>query len=93
MSGFGRTIIYIEIGTEDIRLKKNPVLPPVKMTAEEIERIELFPLNVIFFLKNNKRILLRFGNSYQETNEMVKDEIIGFAESNKIPLEIIVEEI
>jgi hypothetical protein len=92
-AGLGRAARFIEIGPDYIRLKKNSILPPVEMLAGEIEKIELFPLNVIFFLKLKKRILLRFGTTYYETNEKVKDEILGFAESNKIILEIVHEEL
>lgn len=92
-SGLGRATTYIEIGTDNLRIKKNPILPHVEMSAGEIEKIEFFPLNIIFFLKTKKRILLRFGTTYYETNEKVKDEILGFAESNRIPLEIIHEEL
>ena len=63
------------------------------MSSGEIEKIELFPLNLIFFLKSKKRILLRFGTTYHEINEKIKDEILSFAESNKIPLEIIEEKL
>ena len=90
-SGLGRAKRYIDISRNFIRLKKNPVLPAIVMCAGEIENIELFPLNVIFFLKTKKRILLRFGTIYYETNEKVKDEILSFAESNNIPLEIVQE--
>ncbi len=92
-SGLGRATTFIEIGQDKIRLKRNTILPMVEMGAGEIEKIELFPLNVIFFLKTKKRILLRFGTTYYETTEKVKDEILGFAESNKILLEIIEEKI
>jgi len=92
-SGLGRAIRFIETGPDFIRFKKNPILSPVEMPAGEIERIELFPLNLIFFLKSKKRILLRFGTTYYETNEKVKDEILGFAEINEIPIEIMQEEL
>jgi len=92
-SGLGRTTLFIEIGADYIRLKKNPVLPSVKIRTGDIEKIELFPLNVIFFLKSRKRIMLRFGTTYYETNEKVKDEILGFAETNDIPLEIVEEKL
>lgn len=92
-AGLGRAARFIEIGADYIRLKKNPILPLVEMSAGETEKIELFPLNVVFFLKSQKRILLRFGTTYYEINEKVKDEILGFAESNKIPFEIIEEEL
>lgn len=92
-SGLGRATRFIEIDDGFIRLKKNPVLPAVTMTTQEIERIELFPLSVAFFMKSKKRILLRFGTTFYETNEKVKDEILSFAELNNIPLEIIEEKI
>ena len=71
-SGLGRATRFIEIGSDYIRLKKNPILSPVEMPAAAMERIELFPLNLIFFLKSKKRILLRFGTTYHETNEKGK---------------------
>ncbi|MDP3001579.1 MAG: hypothetical protein Q8N38_00395 [Bacteroidales bacterium] len=92
-SGLGRATRFIEITPDYIRLKKNPILPPLKMSSGEIEKIELFPLNLIFFLKSKKRILLRFGTTYHEINEKIKDEILSFAESNNIPLEIVEEKI
>jgi hypothetical protein len=92
-SGLGRTARYVEIGSDNIRIKKNPILPPVSMSGSEIERIELYPLNVIFFLKSKKRFLLRFGTTYHETCNMVKDEILNFAETNNISLEIVEEKL
>jgi hypothetical protein len=44
-------------------------------------------------MKSKKRILLRFGTTYYETNEEIKDEILSFAEANSIPLEIIEEKL
>jgi hypothetical protein len=92
-SGFDRAILFIEIGPGYIRLKKNPILPVIVIVSEEIEKIELFPMNVIFFLKTKKRIFLRFGTTYYETNEKVKDELITFSEYNKINVEIIEEKL
>lgn len=92
-SGLGHATRFIEIGHENIRLKKNALLPLVQMPAGEMERVEIFPLNVIFYLKSQKRILLRLGTTYHETNGKILDEIIGFAESNNIPFEVIEEEL
>ena len=47
-AGLGRTTIFIEISKNFIRLKKNPILPSVKISSGEIKKIELFPLNLIF---------------------------------------------
>jgi hypothetical protein len=90
-AGLGLATLFIEIGPDYIRLKKNIVLSPIRMSATEIERIELFPLNIIFFLKSKKRILLRFGTTFQETNDKVKGEILNFAESNNVTLKIMEE--
>jgi hypothetical protein len=92
-TGLGYANRFIKIGNNNIHLKKNPILPMVEMSAGEIEKIELFPLNLIFFMKSKKRILLRFGTTYYETNEEIKDEILSFAEANSIPLEIIEEKL
>ncbi|HUX55890.1 MAG TPA: hypothetical protein VMV77_02875 [Bacteroidales bacterium] len=92
-AGLGRATRFIEIGSDQIRLKKNSVLPSVEMYAGEIEKIELLTLNVVFYLTANKRILLRFGTTYHETNEKVVDEIISFTERNSIPLEVIEEKL
>jgi hypothetical protein len=92
-AGLGRATRFIEIDKDAIRLKKNSVIPPVLMSAGEIEKIEIFPLSVIFFLKSNKRILLRFGTTYYDQNEIILDEIIAFADSNSITFEVIEEKI
>ena len=92
-SGLGRAIRYIEIGSGLIKIKKNPFFPVTEIKAVEIEKIEIFPFNLIFYLISQKKIMLRFGASYQETNEKIKDEILIFGESNNIPVEFIEERI
>lgn len=92
-SGLGRAIMFVEIGSDSIRLKKNAVLPAIEMVTNDIERIEVFPLNVVFFLKTKKKIMLRFGTTFHDINEKILDGIVGFAESNNIPLEFIEEKI
>src|ERR1035437_8932676 len=49
LSGLGKTARYIEIGSDFIKLKKTAVLPPLLLRAGEIEKVELYPLNLIFF--------------------------------------------
>ena len=92
-SGMGRAIRFIEIRSDRIVLKKNIVLPSIQFSADEIDKIEVYPMNLIFFLKPKKKVLLRFGSTYYTTNELIKDEIIGFAESNKISIEIMEEKL
>jgi len=90
-SGLGRTAIFIRICDDRIVLKKYPILQPVEMISGDIERIELYPLKIIFFLGSRKSILLRFGTTYYETNEKIRDELIEFASSHNIRVEIIEE--
>jgi len=92
-SGLGKATRFIEIGKEIIRLKKNILLPPVNISSGEIQKIELYPFNLIFYLKSKKKILLRFGASYQEKNEDIKDDILVFADENSIETEIVEEKI
>lgn len=91
--GFGKAVKFIEFKDKKIVLKKNTFLPPVEMTPDVIYKIELFPMNAIFFMKSEKRIILRFGSMYQETNETIKDELIVFSDANNIPFEIRTEKI
>jgi hypothetical protein len=93
LAGFGRATRFIEIGNHFIILKKNSILPPVNVQAKEIENIELFPLSVRFFLKTKRTILLRLGTTFYEINEKIKDEILNFARTNQIPVEIIEEKL
>ncbi len=92
-SGAGQATRFIEISGESIALKKNVILPPVKLMTGDIEKIDFFPLSVIFHFRSKKRTLLRFGTLYYETNEKIVDELISFAELNNIPFEIIEEKI
>lgn len=92
-TGLGRATRFIEIDKDAIRLKKYAVIPPVLMRAGEIDFIEIYPLNVIFILKSKKRVLIRFGTTYYDQNEVILDEIIAFADSNNITFEVISEKI
>ena len=68
-AGLGRAIRFIEIGADKIRLKKTILLSAVEFPVENIQKIEIFPFKLIFFLKSKKRFLLRFSTTYIETNE------------------------
>jgi len=92
-SGAGRATRFIEIGLDYIRLKRNAVLPIRQMQKDEIKNIEFLPLNVVFFMETGKRVILRFGTIYHETNEKIIDELIRFANHNMIPFEVIEEKI
>lgn len=92
-AGLGQATRFIEISSDKIRLKKNIMLPAVEILPGEIQKIEVYPFNLIFYLKTKKRILLRFGTTYHETNEKIKDEILSFAELNSINTEIMEEKL
>ena len=92
-TGFGLATKYIELNTNSIRLKKNSILPVVNLPADQIEKIELFPFKVHFFIRPGKKNLLRFGISDPDKVELIKSEIVNFADSNRLTLEIMTEEI
>jgi hypothetical protein len=62
-AGFGFASKFIELDTNNIRLKKNSLLPVIDLPAGQIEKIGLFPLKVHFLIRPGKIILLRFGIS------------------------------
>ena len=92
-TGLGKAIRFIEISMEKISIKKTILLPPVLLLPENIEKIEIYPLNLIFFLHSKKKMFLRFGTTYQDLNEQIKDEIILFAEQNSINAEFVEEKL
>lgn len=92
-SGAGKATRYILTGNDSIKLKKNSILPPVQISASNVEKIEFNPLSVLFMMKENRKILLRFGTVHYETNEKIVDSLIAFAEYNNIPYEIKEDEI
>jgi hypothetical protein len=87
-AGVGRATRFIELGAGKIRLKKNIILPPSVIMAPDIQKMELFPLSLVFFLKSGKQILLRFGTTYQETNEEIVDALLLFSETYNVDLEV-----
>lgn len=90
-AGFGKATRFIEISSDKIRLKKTILLPPIELPVEMIQKIEIFPFNLIFFLKAEKKIILRFSTTFHETNEKVKDEILTFAKLNAVKIDFIEE--
>jgi hypothetical protein len=91
-AGLGRATRFIEISREMIRLKKNSILPERKIRADEIKKIEVFPLNLIIYFHAGNRTILRFGNTYSDITSLIKDEIAQFAQDNNIILDIKNEE-
>jgi hypothetical protein len=93
MAGFGKTSKYIETGAEKIVLKQNSFLPMIELKPADIQRIEIFPLSICFQFKNGKKIVHRFGLTNTEIIVPVKESITEFAKLNKIPVEIMREEL
>lgn len=92
VAGLGRSEKFIEISDSSIKIRRNTLLPSKEFKMEEIEKINILPLNIIFYLKSGKTLFLRFGTTYTDTIEPVKKSIKDFCTSNKISLEIIKEE-
>jgi hypothetical protein len=91
LDGAGFTKTYIEFDNACITLRKNPVLPAVRLSNSDIEVIEMHPLNVNFRLKTGRKVVLRFGATQIETNELIKDALLDYSENSGVKL-IIVEE-
>jgi hypothetical protein len=92
-AGIGRAIRFIEISSDTIRLKKTAVFPTVVISASEIQKIEVFPFNLIFILKTGEKNVLRFSSTYHKTNEKIKEEIFRFTEINSISIENVEEKL
>jgi len=93
LAGSGRTRKYISTEAGKIILKQNSVLPPVELKPADLEKIELFPLSISFKMKSRSSIMFRFGLSYPEIIEPVKNEIVEFARLGNVPFEVKDEEL
>ncbi len=92
-AGLGKATRFIEINKDKIRMKRNSLLPVKEITASEIEKIEMFPLNLVFFIREGRRIYLRFGTSLADKIEPIKNELANFADAHNINTEIKSEEL
>jgi hypothetical protein len=92
-AGLGRTVTYIQIEKDRIMLKKNSFLPVREMKSTEIKKIEVFPLNLIFYFHKGSKTVLRFGTTYTDNIDPVKTGMEEFASLNNIDLERVAEEI
>ena len=93
MAGLGKTKKYFQVTQSTISFKEHSVLPVKEIPSDKIEKIELYPLSIKFLLKDSKKIRFRFGISYPEIIDPVKQEVIGFAEDHSIPWNEVPEEI
>ncbi|MBW6501715.1 MAG: hypothetical protein K0B05_10010 [Bacteroidales bacterium] len=88
MAGLGRAAKFIEIGRDKIRLKKSSLLPPVELSAGNIEKIDVFTLSIIFHLNAGKSVILRLGTTFTDRIGPIKDHILKFSEVNGISAEL-----
>jgi len=93
ISGLGKAEKFIEISQGSIKIKKNSLFGVQEINAPDIEKIEAFPLNLVFFLRSGKKVLLRFGTTYTDIIDPVRKSIQTFCTGNNIPLEFKTEEL
>jgi len=83
-SSFGSCSTFIEFSEENIRIKNNSFLPARTIHAKDILKITVYTLKFKITLKESGSFITRFGMSDLERNELIKEEIISFAERNNI---------
>lgn len=88
ISGLGRAEKFIEINQPEIRIKRNSLLPPSEIKSSEIQKIEIYPLSLVFFTLSGRSVILRFGTTSPDINEQIKESIENFCNINHINLEI-----
>ena len=87
-AGAGKASRYIIIGRQGILLRKNSLLPEKKISAADLKKIVIHPMNVVFDFRNGKNSILRFGTDHSDSIEPVIRGIEDFAMRNDIPLDI-----
>jgi len=86
-SGAGYSARYIEISDNHIIIKQSSIGTPILLMASEISAIDILPLSVKFMLRSGKTKTLRFGISYSDLIDDIKEAIVVFSESKNIPCE------
>lgn len=92
-AGLGMGEKFIEFRNNTFLIKKNSLFPAREFSAGEIAKIEVLPLSMTVFGKNNDKFLLRFGTTYTDLLDPVKRGIEEFCSRNSIPVEFINEEL
>jgi len=100
LAGFGSYLVWIGLGygyrfieflEGAIILKKNPLMAAENIKASDIEKLEIYPLKFVICLKSGKKILTRLGVSDVEKIELIKDELLIFAETHNLTSELMNE--
>jgi len=86
-SGLGYSSRFIEIAPEKIRLKKFNICTVREILPAGIEKIESLPLSINFHLKPSGLIRLRFGTTYPDKIEIIRESLEKFADLNNIKFE------
>lgn len=86
-SGLGYSSRFIEIAPEKIRLKKYNICTVKEILPAGLEKIESLPLSINFHLKPSGLIRLRFGTTYPEKIEIIRESPEKFADMNNIKFE------
>ncbi|MBP5473612.1 MAG: hypothetical protein J6X92_02490 [Bacteroidales bacterium] len=92
-AGLEKTSKFLDIKRDGITFKQYSIFPPKIINATDLTKINIYPLSIIFVLKDEKNVKFRFGTSYHEVVEPVKDAIESFAENISIPVEYFEEKI
>lgn len=92
-SGLGMGEKHIEIRNDQIRIKNNSLFPSRVFPAAEIVKIELLPLSMAVYRKNEGKFILRFGTAFPDNMDPVKNSIEEFCSLNSIRVDFINEEL
>ncbi len=92
-SGIGRGRRFVGINEKKILFKSISLLPTRIINSDEISRIKIYPLNILFIMKNKRNMRVRLGTAYTDTIRPIKDAVANYAHGNKIPVEFEQEEI
>jgi len=92
-TGLGQTVRFIEISEKCVTFRKNSFLPQKSLDASDLDRIEIFPLSLVFITGKGSTNIIRFGTTYTDQIDPIKESIELFAEANNIPVEVKTEEI
>ena len=92
-SGLGKGDKYLEIGQKTLKFKKNSLFPSQELNSSDIEKIEIYPLSMVFFMRSGKKSILRFGTMFTDIVVPVKKGIEEFCMFNNLKFEFKNEEI
>lgn len=90
-AGLGMGEKFIEIMDDRIRFKEYSVVPPKIIQASELQKAEIFSLSITFNMRSGKKIRFRFGTTFTDSIDPVKDAIENFCSSNGIETEHVTE--